>query len=213
MPRIFFCSAVAGASMRSYTGAPNSRVRSLYATPGSRPVNAVISAASKPGTMPSLSVVHTEPSRRRNDAPALSSPPNPIEPSSEAVDEPFEADRNLDQAASERRRHAIDHAAADDGLADRGILRPSLAMLEQVGNCYCQVMIRVHQSRARGRRCRGGRCQCRWRMRRRSDPSSRPAAPSHTGEEQSMRILPSQSTLMKRKVGSTASFTTVALMR
>ena len=32
--------------------------------------------------MPSLSVVHTVPSRRRNDAPALSSPPNPRDPSS-----------------------------------------------------------------------------------------------------------------------------------
>ena len=32
--------------------------------------------------MPSLSVVHTEPSRQRNDAPALSSPPKPMEPSS-----------------------------------------------------------------------------------------------------------------------------------
>ena len=32
--------------------------------------------------IPSLSVVQTEPSRHRNDAPALSSPPNPMEPSS-----------------------------------------------------------------------------------------------------------------------------------
>src|SRR3984957_15110874 len=31
--------------------------------------------------MPSLSVVHTPPSVRRNDAPALSSPPNPTLPS------------------------------------------------------------------------------------------------------------------------------------
>ena len=31
---------------------------------------------------PSLSVVHTVPSRRRNDAPALSSPPKPSAPSS-----------------------------------------------------------------------------------------------------------------------------------
>ena len=30
--------------------------------------------------IPSLSVVHTEPSRRRNDAPADSSPPNPMVP-------------------------------------------------------------------------------------------------------------------------------------
>ena len=29
------------------------------------------------------------------------------------------------------------------------------------------------------------------------------------GDEQSVRILPSQSTVMKRNVGSTASFTTV----
>ena len=32
--------------------------------------------------MPSLSVVQTEPSRRRNDAPADSSPPKPTDPSS-----------------------------------------------------------------------------------------------------------------------------------
>ena len=32
--------------------------------------------------MPSLSVVQTVPSRRRNEAPALSSPPKPSEPSS-----------------------------------------------------------------------------------------------------------------------------------
>ena len=32
--------------------------------------------------MPSLSVVQALPSRRRNDAPALSSPPKPTEPSS-----------------------------------------------------------------------------------------------------------------------------------
>ena len=32
--------------------------------------------------IPSLSVVHTEPSKRRNDAPADSSPPKAIDPSS-----------------------------------------------------------------------------------------------------------------------------------
>ena len=32
--------------------------------------------------MPSLSVVHTDPSRRRNEAPADSSPPKPTDPSS-----------------------------------------------------------------------------------------------------------------------------------
>ena len=43
---------------------------------------AVISADSNAGTMPSLSVVQTLPSLRLNDAPALSSPPKPSDPSS-----------------------------------------------------------------------------------------------------------------------------------
>jgi len=40
-------------------------------------VVAVISAANSAAMIPSLSVVHTPPSRRRNDPPALSSPPKP----------------------------------------------------------------------------------------------------------------------------------------
>ncbi len=45
------------------------------------PVRAVISAASRSMIGPSLSVVHTVPSRRRKLAPALSSPPKQQEPS------------------------------------------------------------------------------------------------------------------------------------
>ena len=77
-----FCSASPARRRGRTRGSPNSRVSSRYSSPGSRPVRAVISAASSAGTMPSLSVVHTVPSRRRNDAPALSSPPKPSEPSS-----------------------------------------------------------------------------------------------------------------------------------
>jgi hypothetical protein len=40
-------------------------------------IRVVISAASKAGTIPSLSVVQMLQSRRTNDAPALSSPPKP----------------------------------------------------------------------------------------------------------------------------------------
>ena len=50
--------------------------------PGSAPPRAVISAASRRRISPSLSVVQAEPSRRRNEAPARSSPPNPSVPSS-----------------------------------------------------------------------------------------------------------------------------------
>src|SRR5699024_505536 len=46
-----------------------------YLCDGVWPVFAVISAASRARMMPSLSVDHTLPSRRRNDAPADSSPP------------------------------------------------------------------------------------------------------------------------------------------
>ena len=59
--------------------------------------------------IPSLSVVQTVPSRRRNDAPALSSPPNPTDAVDEPVDEPLEADRDLDQPAAEVGHDAIDH--------------------------------------------------------------------------------------------------------
>ena len=55
-------------------------VRSLYNSPGSRPITAVISAASSPRMIPSLSVVQTVPLRRRNAAPALSSPAKPSVP-------------------------------------------------------------------------------------------------------------------------------------
>src|SRR5208282_595617 len=48
--------------------------------PGSRPRRAVISAASNDGVMPSLSVLQALPSNLLNDAPALSSPPNPRSP-------------------------------------------------------------------------------------------------------------------------------------
>ena len=56
---------------------PSSSVSDLKSWLGSRPVLARISAATKPRMMPSLSVVHTVPSRFRNEAPALSSPAKP----------------------------------------------------------------------------------------------------------------------------------------
>ncbi len=45
-------------------------------------MRAVISAANKSKIIPSLSVVQTVPSLRKKEAPALSSPPKPKEPSS-----------------------------------------------------------------------------------------------------------------------------------
>src|SRR5215469_5748282 len=60
---------------------PNSETISLKCSPGSLPVTAVISAASKSMMGPSFSVVEAVSSNRRKLAPALSSPPKQNEPS------------------------------------------------------------------------------------------------------------------------------------
>ena len=72
-------------------------------------MRAVISAASNAGTMPSLSVVHTLPSRRRNEAPGAFLAAEAERAVEQAVDEPLESDRHFVEAAAELRRHAIDH--------------------------------------------------------------------------------------------------------
>ena len=91
--------------------------------PGSRPRRAVISADSRAGTMPSLSVVHTLPFRRGNEAPALSSPPKHSEPSSRPCDEPLEAHRHLVECVPELGRDPIDQLRGHHRLAHRGRLR------------------------------------------------------------------------------------------
>jgi predicted phosphohydrolase len=96
-----------------------------------------------------LSVVHGVPSMRRHDAPALSSPPKPMEPCSRPSTNHLNPTRDLDEATSQSFRHAVDQAAADDGLADRGLGRPHASMREQVRNRDSQVVIGIHQSRRR----------------------------------------------------------------
>ena len=98
--------------------------------------------------MPSLSVVQTLPSRRTKDAPALSSPPKPSEPSSKPVDEPLEADRHLVQLPAELGGNAIDHLAAHQRLADRRVLAPFRPVLEEVEDGDRKVVIGRQQARA-----------------------------------------------------------------
>ncbi len=99
--------------------------------------------------MPSLSVVHTEPSRRRNDAPALSSPPNPIEPSRSP------STNHLKPTGTSTRRRPSAAVTRSIMLLLTTVLPTAaffghpLAMLEQVGNCYREIMIGIHQARAR----------------------------------------------------------------
>ena len=95
---------------------------------------------------PSLSVVHTVPSRRRKLAPALSSPPKQMRPSKSGA-----ANHLKPTGTSARRRPAPAVtrsiiAAADDGLANGRVGRPGRPVGEQILDGNRQVMIRIHQS-------------------------------------------------------------------
>ncbi len=96
--------------------------------------------------MPSLSVVHAEPSRHRKLAPALSSPPKQRVPSSKPADEPLEAHRHLQDAAPASLDDAVDQVARDQSLADGRIGPPLRAVAEQVVDRDGQVVVGVQQA-------------------------------------------------------------------
>ena len=89
------------------------------------------------------------PSRRRNVAPALSSPPKPSEPSNSPSTNHLNPTGTSTELASQPRGHAVDHAAADDRLADRRRRRPARPVLEQIVDRDGQIVIRRHQAGAR----------------------------------------------------------------
>ena len=100
--------------------------------------------------MPSLSVVQTRPSMRRNDAPADSSPPNPNAAVDEAGHEPLEADRDLHEPAADLRGHLVDHRRGHEGLADGRPLGPAATgSAEEVADRDGQEVVGVHQPRVR----------------------------------------------------------------
>ena len=117
--------------------------------PGRAPVLAVISAASSASRMPSLSVDHGVPSRRRNDAPALSSPPKPSEPSIRP------STNHLKPTGTSTRRRPrsfadqVDHRARHERLADARVSRPVARAAEQVVDRDREVVVGVHQPGAR----------------------------------------------------------------
>ena len=96
--------------------------------------------------MPSLSVVHTEPSRRRKVAPALSSPPKPKTAVEQPRGKPFEPNRHFVETALELRRDPIDQPGADYRLADRGLCAPLRTVPEQVVDGDRQVVIGRQQT-------------------------------------------------------------------
>src|SRR3989449_10144146 len=68
----------------------------------------------------------------------------------EAVDEPLEADRHLDEPPAEVGGDPVDHRARDQRLADGRVGAPPGAMPEQVRDGGGEVMVRTEQARAPG---------------------------------------------------------------
>ena len=100
--------------------------------------------------MPSLSVVQTVPSRRRNDAPALSSPPNPIEPSTSPSTNHLKPTGTSTSRRPRSRDDAVDHARRNERLADTDVAAPRARATEQVRDGGRQEVVRVEEARSRG---------------------------------------------------------------
>ena len=160
----------------------------LVVLPGSSPVRAVISAASRPMIKPSLSVVQTAPSFRRKLAPALSSPPKHKLPSNKPGANHLKPDRHLRQPPPGSIDDAIDHAAADHGLADGDRRRPQGAIAPPGIRSRRQESGSGSSARPTASRCRV--CQHPGRCRAPPDTRSRSATRLAIayGLEQSMRI-------------------------
>ena len=107
--------------------------------------------------IPSLSVVQTPPSRRRNEEPALSSPAKPSRPVQQAFDKPFEAHRDFVKAAVQLRADAIDHAAAHYGFPDGKASGPSSSGSQTSSGCRPKGSGSGAASRCPWSRCHGGR--------------------------------------------------------
>ena len=67
----------------------------------------------------------------------------------QAVDEPLEADRHLDDAPAEVGGHAVDDRARDERLADRRVPRPVAVAAEEVADADREVVVGVQQAGAR----------------------------------------------------------------
>ena len=113
------------------------------------PVRAVISAASRSMIGPSLSVVHTVPSRRRKLAPALSSPPKQHEPSNRPGTnhlKPTGTSLSLRPSFLTTRSIML---LLTRVFPTATVVTPLRAVLEQIADGDGEIMIRIHQTRSR----------------------------------------------------------------
>ena len=100
--------------------------------------------------IPSLSVVQTVPSRRRNEAPGTLLAAEPERAVDEPGDEPLEADRHLDEPPPEVGHDPVDHRSTRRASCRRRRRRPQRApAAEQVGDRGRQEVVRVEQAGGR----------------------------------------------------------------
>ena len=100
--------------------------------------------------MPSLSVVQTAPSRRRNDAPADSSPPKPNEPSISPGTNHLKPTGTSTSGLPSDVGDAVDHRRRHQRLADRAVAGQSGPVAaEEVVDRDGQEVVGVHQAGVR----------------------------------------------------------------
>ena len=97
-----------------------------------------------------MSVTHAVPSRRRKEAPALSSPPKPREPSSSPLTKYLKPTGTSTSVRPTLSGHAIDHAAAHDGLAHRRVHAPARPVAEQIRDARGQIVVGIEEPGAPG---------------------------------------------------------------
>ena len=95
--------------------------------------------------MPSLSVVHTVPSRRRNEAPGRLLAAEADRAVEQPGHEPLEPDGHLVQPPPEVGGDPVDHRRRHERLADRRGRRPAVARGVQVGDGDGEEVVGVHQ--------------------------------------------------------------------
>ena len=108
----------------------------------------MISAASKAGTIPSLSVVQTRAIQTSKRGPCALFAAEAKRTVEQAINEPLEANRHLVQLPAKLRGDAINHLAAHYRFADRRFLAPLRPVLEEVEDGDGKVMVGWQQPRA-----------------------------------------------------------------
>ena len=151
--------------------------------------------------MPSLSVDQGRPSRRRKDMPALSSPPNATEPSSRPSTnhlKPTGTSKSGRPSAAAMRSWRLEETS----VLPMAARSPIAGATEEVPGCGGQDVVGVRAARHLASRRRSGRHRHRCPGPRRSRRACAMSRAMACGDDGSMRILPSQSRVMKPKRGS-----------